>query len=79
MSESLEKYGNIIEKMVIKPLDKLLQNTPVEMPSEVIQNEHLLREIFTRYSHTKGFGMPSVRSIQGLVQILTENKNKKFQ
>ncbi len=80
MSESLEKYGNIIDKMLIKPiLDKLLQNTPVEMPSEVIQNEHLLREIFTRYSHTKGFGMPSVRSIQGLVQILTENKNKKFQ
>ena len=79
-AETLENYGELIEDSIITPcLDKLNDNHSIILSKSLRKNSHLVREIFKRYSHGRGFNMPSEKSIKGLIEIVDKMLNKKYE
>ena len=80
LSDTLQNYGKLIQETVIQPKIKDLVNLKsVELPDSILENCHLVREIFTGCTHHFQYSMPSEKSINGLINVLVTKKNKKYQ
>tara|TARA_B100001093_G_C26834267_1_gene1017606 strand:+ start:353 stop:1969 length:1617 start_codon:yes stop_codon:yes gene_type:complete len=79
-AETLNNYGDIIEENIIIPnVEKLLDNKSLLIGEKLLNNSHLIREIFKRYSHSKGYSMPSEKSIKHLVVAVKTGKTKNYE
>ena len=77
VSESLQNYGELIQETVIQPMiTDLLEDKWIIITPSIRKNKHLIRELFTGYCHSIQHGMPSEKSIQGLVSILSKNTER---
>lgn len=80
LSATLEQYGKLIHESVITPvLENLKNHHWTVLPITIIQNTHLLRDIFTQFCHNHKISMPSEKSILGLQNVLLQQKNQKYQ
>ena len=77
----------IVNKRIL-PIDRENKNLPrwkkfsgfyFRIGEKVLKNSHLVREIFKRYSHSKGHSMPSEKSIKHLIEAIGSGKTKKYE
>ncbi len=79
-AETLNNYGEIIEENIIIPsVEKLIDREYFKLGEKLLNNSHLVREIFKRYSHSKGHSMPSEKSIKNLIKAIKSGKTKKYE
>lgn len=79
-AETLNNYGDIIEENIIIPsVEKLLNNKSLLIGEKLLNNSHLIREIFKRYSHSKGYSMPSEKSTKRLIEAIKTGKSKNYE
>lgn len=79
ISNTLKNYGNLINETIINPMINDLSNQKsVDIPESMINNPHLLKELFTQYCHLLGYSMPSDKSIKGLINVFKKKSKQKY-
>lgn len=79
ISNTLKNYGNLINETIINPMiHNLIVQKYIIIPQSMMNNSHLLKELFTQYCHLLNYSMPSDKSIKGLIEVLKKKKKQKY-